>query len=152
MKGTDMDSTTTPHREMIPKTLLRLMLGLALATVAIVAYAVGTDRPLEGQPAASTEVASRTISLIGRDAKAVTVLAEDGSVLADLDHGGFVTVIQNGLATQRKRDGVDPTRPVRLVEYANGRFAIVDPDTGFSVELYAFGSDNEAAFRALLTK
>jgi putative photosynthetic complex assembly protein len=65
-------------------------------------------------------------------------------------HGGFVTVIQNGLETERKKHGVDPMNPVRIVEYQNGRLAVEDPDTGWSVELYAFGSENKAAFERLL--
>jgi putative photosynthetic complex assembly protein len=40
--------------------------------------------------------------------------------------------------------------PVRLVSFANGRLSLEDPETGWSVELYGFGSDNEAAFQRLL--
>jgi putative photosynthetic complex assembly protein len=39
---------------------------------------------------------------------------------------------------------------VRIVEYTNGRLAAEDPLTGWSVELYAFGADNKAAFERLL--
>ena len=52
------------------------------------------------------------------------------SVLMDLPHGGFVTVIQSGLATERRKHGVDPLKPVRIVEYANGRLVAEDPETG----------------------
>ncbi len=40
--------------------------------------------------------------------------------------------------------------PVTLARHQNGRLTITDPATGWSVELTAFGSDNEAAFAALL--
>jgi putative photosynthetic complex assembly protein len=59
-------------------------------------------------------------------------------------------VIQNGLATERKKHRVDPLLPVRIVEYANGRLAVEDPETGWSIELYAFGAENRAAFERLL--
>jgi putative photosynthetic complex assembly protein len=40
--------------------------------------------------------------------------------------------------------------PVTLARHENGRLTLTDPATGWSVELTAFGSDNEAAFAALL--
>ena len=111
-----------------------------------------TNRPHEGVPAAAAIVSERSIALIGGGAQAVTVLDESGRLLADMPHGGFITVVQNALEAARKRHGVDPDRPVRIVEYANGRLTMEDPDTGTSFELYAFGGDNEAAFRDLLKR
>jgi putative photosynthetic complex assembly protein len=137
-------------KEMIPKGLLYAMAALALSALAIASYAALTDAPLAGVPHASaTVLRERSLILQGHNAQAVTVLATDGSVLVDLPHGGFVTVIQSGLATVRKRHGVDPALPVRLVEYANHRLVVEDPETGWSAELYAFGSDNKAAFERL---
>jgi len=137
-------------REMIPKTLVRAMFGLALATVLIVGFAALTGREPSGQPKPGSIVAEREIALIGGGAKAVTVLAADGTVLADLAHGGFITVIQNGLQTERRKHGIDPALPVRLVRYDNNRLTILDPATGWSVELHIFGADNKAAFERLL--
>jgi putative photosynthetic complex assembly protein len=137
-------------REMVPRTLLWAMFALAMSALAITTFAAVTGRPPEGQPQAAPVLRDRWIVLEGHGAKAVTVRDADGAVLADMAHGGFVTVIQNGLQTERKKHAVDPLRPVRIVEYQNGRLAIEDPDTGWSVELYAFGSDNKAAFERLL--
>jgi putative photosynthetic complex assembly protein len=137
-------------KEMVPRTLLWAMFALAMVALAITSFAVLTKRPLEGVPEAAAVVRERWIVLEGHGAKAVTVRDTDGSVLLDMAHGGFVTVIQNGLETERKKHKVDPLRPVRVVEYANGRLAAEDPDTGWSVELYAFGGDNKAAFERLL--
>ena len=142
----------TRDREMIPKALVRAMLALALGSLALVTYGVLTDRPHEGVPAAAAIVSERSIALIGGGAQAVTVLDESGRLLADMPHGGFITVVQNALEAARKRYGVDPARPIRIVEYANGRLTMEDPDTGTTFELYAFGADNEAAFRRLLAK
>lgn len=137
-------------REAIPKGLLRGMAALVAVALLLTTYAVVTDRPHEGTPAPAAATAERMIILQGGDAQAVRVLNADGTLLADLPHGGFVTVVQSSLAFSRSRHGIDPTLPVRLVEYANGRLAIEDAATGWSVELYAFGGDNEAAFRKLL--
>jgi putative photosynthetic complex assembly protein len=137
-------------REMVPRTLLRAMFGLAMASLAITSFAVLTGREPVAQPQPAEVLRERWIVLEGHDAQAVTVRNPDGTILLDLPHGGFVTVIQSGLATERKKHNVDPLKPVRIVDYANGRLAVEDPETGWSIELYAFGQDNKAAFERLL--
>ena len=138
--------------EMIPKRLLQGMLVLVLATVALVGSAVLTGRDHVGVPKPSAVVRERQIILEGHSAQAVTVYNVDKSVMIDLPHGGFVTVIQSGLETTRRKFGLDPLLPVRLVKYQNGRLTIEDDLTGWSAELYAFGSDNKAAFERLLAQ
>lgn len=138
--------------EMIPKKLLLAMLALVLATVALVGFAVLSGRDHVGVPKPSAVVSERQIILEGHSAQAVTVYNIDHTMLIDLPHGGFVTVIQSGLATERRKFGIDPLLPVRLVKYENGRLTIEDSLTGWSAELYAFGSDNEAAFERLLAQ
>lgn len=138
-------------KEMIPKALLRAMLGLALASLAIVTFAVVTGREPAGQPHAAAVVAERQIILEGRGAKAVAVRDASGAMLAEMDHGGFVTVIQNGLQRARLVAGVDQALPVRLVSYANGRLTLHDDASGWSAELHAFGDDNKAAFERLMS-
>jgi putative photosynthetic complex assembly protein len=141
--------TRNGERDMIPKGLLRGMIALVFTAVALVSYASITKRPLEGVPEASTMVRERFLILEGKSAQAVTVKTPDGQLLVDLPHGGFVTVIQSGVATERRRQGVTDNPPVRLVQYANNRLVLEDPSTGWSAELYAFGSDNKAAFERL---
>lgn len=138
--------------EVIPKKLLLAMLTLVLATVALVGYAALTGRDHVGVPKPSAVVSERQIILEGHSAQAVTVYNTDKSVLIDLPHGGFVTVIQSGLQTTRRKFGIDPLLPVRLVKYQNGRLTIEDDLTGWSAELYAFGADNQASFERLLNQ
>jgi putative photosynthetic complex assembly protein len=59
-------------------------------------------------------------------------------------------VIGSGLDRARTVARVSRDAPVTLARHQNGRLTITDPETGWSVELTAFGSDNEAAFAALL--
>ena len=138
-------------REMIPKALVRAMFVLAMASLTIVSFAVLTDREHVGQPKPAPILTERQIILEGHGAKAVTVRAADGSVIADLEHGGFIAVIQNGLQRARSMRGVDQTLPVRLISYENNRLTLLDPETGWSAELGAFGGDNKAAFERLFT-
>lgn len=136
--------------EMIPVALVRAMFALAAVSLAITTAAVVTGRPTVGQPKASEVVASRAIILEGNDAQAVTVRNADGTLLADLPHGGFITVIQNAMARERLTHRIEGNPPLNIVRYANGRLVAEDPATGWSAELYAFGSDNKAAFERLL--
>lgn len=137
-------------REMIPRALLRAMFALAMASLFIVGYAVLSGKEPVGQPKPAEVLERHVIVLEGGGAKAVTVRGADGTILADMDHGGFVTVIQNGLARERLKHGLSATLPVDVVRYANGRLALHDPHTGWSVELANFGADNKAAFERLI--
>ena len=139
-------------KEMIPSVLLKAMLILALTTLALTSYAVLTDRPLTGVPQTAPEVASRVLILDGDNKGAVTVLDANGAVV--VDHGpetaGFLSVVWRSMNRTRMLAGVPETDPLRLVEFENGRLAIFDDQTGWSVELGAFGRENRATFAALL--
>lgn len=135
---------------MAPPVLIKGLFLLAMLTLAMVAWARLTDQPMTGVPQSAEVVHERTLRLIGGGAQAVTVLDESGAVMADLAHGGFVTVIQNGLQRARLVHGVQADLPIRIVEYSNGRLTAEDPLTGWSVELGAFGADNRAAFERLM--
>ncbi|MGY6547588.1 MAG: photosynthetic complex assembly protein PuhC [Roseinatronobacter sp.] len=141
----------TDSNDMIPIGLVRAMFALPVAALLLVGYASLTDRPPAAIPAEAPVVQSWTIRLVGNDAQSVTVLDADGNLINDMDHGGFVTVIQNGLMTMRRRHGIDPGLPLHIVQFENGRLAAIDPLTDFRVELTQFGRDNQAAFERLLT-
>jgi putative photosynthetic complex assembly protein len=138
------------EREMIPRALLWAMFGLALSALTITAFAVLTDRPPVGQPAPGKIVAEREIILEGRSAQAVTVYDAEGKLIADMDHGGFITVIQNAIQRARTVARVQGNSPIHIVKYDNGRLVAEDPASGASIELYAFGNDNKAAVERLL--
>ena len=139
-------------REMIPPVLLKAMAILALSALAITTYAVLTDRPLVGQPIPSEEIRSRSIILDGDKYGGVVVKTAEGAVMADLapDEAGFISVIWRGMNRTRMQHGVAETLPLRLVEFENGRLAIFDDETGWTVELASFGDQNRASFAALL--
>jgi putative photosynthetic complex assembly protein len=140
----------SPEHEMIPRALLLGMLALALSALALTTVSVLTDRPHTGKPLAGTVVAERELILEGRSAQAVTVYAADGTLIADMDHGGFVTVIQNAIQRARTVARVQGNPPIKIVQYDNGRLVAEDPASGASIELYAFGNDNKAAVERLL--
>lgn len=149
-----MQAQTRPSddKDMIPRPLLLAMLALVLASLAVVSFAVLSGREPVGVPKPAAIVTERSIILKGGGAQAVSVLAPDGTLLMDLPHGGFITVIQNGMERARLTAGVDKLLPLRIVQYANGRLTAVDDYTGWSAELGAFGSDNKAAFERLMSQ
>ena len=150
MTNASHDLLRERDREMIPAPLLRMMLALVIASLLLTAFAVWTGREPTGQPKISAVTAERQLVIKTGGAKAVTLYDADGTFLTHLDHGGFVTVIGNGLDRARTVARVGQDMPVTLARHENGRLTITDPATGWSVELTAFGSDNEAAFAALL--
>ena len=139
-------------REMIPPVLLKAMAILALSSLAITSYAVLTDRPTVGTPPPAEELRSRQIVLDGDRYGGVVVYDGAGTMMADLgpDEAGFISVIWRGMNRTRMKHGVAETLPLRLVEYANGRLALYDDETDWSVELGYFGDDNRASFAALM--
>ena len=137
-------------REMIPPALLRMMLALVIASLLLVSWAVATGRQPTGQPKESPVIAERQLIIKTGSAKAVTLYDADGTFLTHLDHGGFVTVIGSGLDRARTVARAGQDTPVKLARHENGRLTLTDPATGWAVELTVFGSDNEAAFAALL--
>jgi len=148
-------SPTNPgprEREKIPRTLLWGMFALAMSSLALATFSVLTDRPHVGVPAPGTPVSSRNFILEGKSAQAVVVRDANGAVLMDLPHGGFITVIQSGMARARVVARVQGNPPMRVVKYDNGRLVAEDPATGWSAELHAFGDDNKAAFERLLVQ
>ncbi|TKD15819.1 photosynthetic complex assembly protein [Rhodobacter capsulatus] len=139
-----------PEAELIPKPLLRAMIGIALLALALTTYAVLTDRPHEGVPAPGKVVAEKLIVLKDIDSRHVTVSDPAGNLLLDLPEGGFVDVMAAAVRRSRAVARITDNPPVRIVRYDNGRLAMEDPATGWSTELYAFGADSKAAFERIL--
>jgi putative photosynthetic complex assembly protein len=150
MITTKPNSMKHPQDQMITPPVLRLMAGIVLVSLALVTFAVVTDVPHGGQPKDSPIIAERSLIIRTGGAQAVTLYDADGTLLEHLDHGGFVTVIGSGIDRNRTVHKVAKDLPVTLVRRENGRFSVLDPETGWSVELTIFGSDNEAAFAKLL--
>ncbi|WP_444462897.1 photosynthetic complex assembly protein PuhC [Rhodobacter capsulatus] len=146
----DAKAPRKPEAELIPKPLLRAMIGIALLSLALTSYAVLTGRPREGVPPPGNVVAEKLVVLKDIDARHVTVSDPEGNLLLDLPEGGFVDVMAAAVRRSRAVARITDNPPVRIVRYDNGRLAMEDPATGWSTELYAFGADSKAAFERIL--
>ena len=63
---------------------------------------------------------------------------------------GFLRGTMRGLARERKRQGIGPELPFRLIGRADGRLTLEDPGTGRRVDLESFGPTNAAVFAQLM--
>ena len=141
-------------RDMVPKFLVQAMFALMAGAVALVAFAVMTDRPHSGVPVASPIIHERLITLVGtRDrAAGVAVLDETGTAIAHStkNKSGFIDVMWVSIMRERVVQDVEGNAPIRLARRENGHVAIIDPATNWTFELVGYGKDNVAAFARLI--
>ena len=87
------------------------------------------------------------------DGAIVVVDARNGSQVEVLTGpNGFVRGTLRGFARERKRQGIGPEQPFRLIGRADGRLTLEDPATGRRVDLESFGPTNAAAFAQLMSR
>lgn len=139
-------------REMVPRVLVQAMFALMLGALALVSFAVVTDRPHVGVMTPSPVVAEVTLTLQGIRNGPVAVLDAAGTTVArsDTDRNGFIGVIHRVLERERTVNDAPLTAPVRVVRRENGHVAVLDTVTDWSIELIGYGQDNVAAFAKLV--
>ncbi len=142
------------HDQIIPRALLRAMLGLVLVVLGLVTYAVLSERQHVAQTFTAPVEESRLIRINEGAQRTATVHAMDGTLLAQSAQGasGFIAVVQNSLSFERKRHGVTGNPPVTLVRFADGRLGLRDEATGWKIHLTGFGQDNTRAWAAVLDR
>lgn len=139
-------------KDMVPRFLVQAMFTVMAASLALVAYARLTDRPLTGSLLPSPVVAEKVLVMSGGREETVIVTDVSGAIIARSNDGprGFIGVISRSVALARKTHDLPPDGPVTLARHANGVLTISDPATGWSIELLGYGKDNIAAFARLL--
>lgn len=137
----------------MPRVPLVAGAALVLASLALVAFVRLTGVGVAHYPdAAAVEV--RELRFEDRADGGIRVVdARDGAQVDVLTGpNGFVRGTLRGFARDRKRQGVGPEVPLRLVGRADGRLTLEDPATGRRVDLESFGPTNAAAFAHLMTR
>jgi putative photosynthetic complex assembly protein len=139
-------------KEMVPRILVQAMFALMLASLALVSFAVLTDRPLTGVPAKHPVVAEVAVTLEGDREGHVAVVDDQGHTVAwsHEDKNGFIGVIHRVMVRERMLHNAPLTAPVRVVRRENGIYAVLDTVTDWSIELVGYGQDNVAAFAKLV--
>ncbi|WP_293573271.1 photosynthetic complex assembly protein PuhC [Phaeobacter sp.] len=142
-------ATRRESKELIPKRLLQAMAGLVLFVLALVTFAVVTERPKLGQPKAAELLQSRDIILQG-EGNAVQITDPTGTMIVTSDNGGFIAAVRSGLMFERHRNGIVGNPAVELRQYENKRLQLHDPATGWEIELTMFGSESTARWLGVL--
>jgi len=62
---------------------------------------------------------------------------------------GFLRGTLRALVRERKRRGIGPEAPFRVIEHTDGRLTLLDPSTSQRIDLESFGPANAAIFRDL---
>jgi len=128
---------------------LLILATIVLAWTARLTGAGRTVLPAPGAGAATREIAFRTAptgELTVQDVGSQQVIATFPK-----GEGGFVRGSLRALKYEREHLGLAfEGAPYRLVEWRNGRLTLDDPETGYHIEVNAFGPANVAAYRALL--
>lgn len=126
-----------------------LLIGTVIVAVAAVRLTgVGASVALDA-PA----VSERALQFQDSDDGGIVVTdAVTHTPIEKIDPGtnGFLRSTLRGLVRERKRQGLGPEQPFRLVAHADGRLTLIDPATDRRVDLEAFGPTNVAAFAQLL--
>ena len=137
-------------RELIPRRLVVALFSMALAAVLLAAFAVLTDRPLEGQPQLAPIVTERLLVIEGNGTSIKATDAETGEIVLDLRNGGFISVVNDGLERARLVSRITENPAVKLTLFETGRLSLTDPATGWSTEISSFGPGNIAVWLNLL--
>ncbi|MEM8657858.1 MAG: photosynthetic complex assembly protein PuhC [Pseudomonadota bacterium] len=138
--------------QLIPRVLLRAMLGLVLIALALTTFAVVTDRPHEAQVHTAPVLKSMLIEIKDREDGGTQITDMNGVVLSDTtrEASGFLSVVQNALKFQRKQHGVTGNPPVHLIRFADGRIGLRDDATDWKINLIGFGQDNARVWREII--
>jgi putative photosynthetic complex assembly protein len=138
--------------DQVPPALITAAAALILATLVVVAWSrLTAPAPVAATSAGALKV--RALFFEDRPDGSVAVLdARSGQLTRTLASGedGFVRATLRTMAHERRRRGLGAETPFELAELDHGRVVLIDPATGRSVDLEAFGSTNFAAFARLL--
>jgi len=143
----------TALRSSVPTGPLLALAMLVLATLlGVAAMRIGGVSAQQAPDAAAVSV--RELRFEDRPDGSIAILDASGERLVDTvapGSNGFLRGTMRGLARERKRQGVAPELPFRLIGRADGRLTLQDPATGRRVDIDSFGPINAAAFAQLMT-
>lgn len=140
---------TATHRDSFPRPVLLGAAALVLLSIAGAGF--GRHMRHSDVPGA-VATAQLVFHVADRADGAVMVYAQghDTPMRVITGQAGFLRGTLRALVRGRRMDGLGAAQPFRLTAYADGRLTLDDPATGDSIELEAFGRDNENVFARLL--
>ena len=146
-----MNSEETKTPEIVPKRFLQVI-GILIFTVLISVFIFRLmDFPLVGVTPKAKIVREIQLDFIERNRFDVAILDKYGKILAESTDGnsGFLGVVYNAIKRERIKKRVVGDNVLRMVEYENGRIAVIDDWTGMEIQINSFGMKNLEVFSFL---
>ena len=146
-----MNSEEKKSPEIVPKRFLQVI-GILIFTVLISVFIFRLmDFPLVGVTPKAKIVREIPLDFIERNRFDVAILDKYGKVLAESTDGnnGFLGVVFNAIKRERIKKRVVGDNVLRMVEYENGRIAVIDDWTGMEIQINSFGMKNLEVFSFL---
>ena len=147
-------NTHVAHSTGFPRAPLIAVGALVLGTVLAVATVRVTGFGAQHVPDAPV-VQTRELRFEDRPDGSIAVLDASGRHVVETvapESNGFLRGTMRGLARERKRQGVAPEVPFRMLGHADGRLTLDDPATGRRVDLGSFGPTNAAVFAHIMAE
>ncbi len=128
-------------------------LGVVVFTILLVVGSVWLEKDAVALPQAETQLQR---DLFFRDATNGKVVVYDAKTRKRISsfgkgEGAFVRISMRAMAHQRKQREIDLLLPYRLIKLSDGNMKIVDPQSGHSIRLNAFGAVAIDSFAKFLT-
>lgn len=153
-------SSAHSHDNMLPRGSLMLAGGLVIFALAATAAVRLLDIPPVASPAALraeariAPVETRSLRFDDRSDGVVVIVDTTSNatvhVIQPGEKTGFIRAVMRGLARDRMMRGIGSQPPFTLTLWKDGQLSLTDSATGRTTEMTAFGTDNRAAFLALL--
>ena len=146
-----MMTMETKQTEIMPKKFVQV-LGLIVIFVLIsVFFFKAMDYPLIGVAPKAKVLHQIPLTFVERNRFDVVVLDKYGKILAESNDGanGFLGVVFNAVKRERQKKRIDGDNVLRVVQYENGRIAVIDDWTGMEIQVNSFGGKNLEVFGLL---
>lgn len=146
-----MTPRETGRVDVMPKWFLQA-LGLIVMIVLISVFSFRLmDYPLAGVAPKAQIIKEMPLNFVERNRFDVVVLDKYGKILAESTDGasGFLGVVFNAVKRERIKKRVVGDNLLRLVQYANGRIAVIDDSTDLEIQVNSFGGKNLEVFGLL---
>jgi putative photosynthetic complex assembly protein len=129
-----------------------LVTCFALAAVVVIGGARLTGFKEDTTPSSQISELRELRFVDGSDGSVKVIDADTGSEVDTIAPGtnGFLRATMRQLGRLRSNKGIGSGPPFQVVHYDTGHYTLVDPSTGTSVALDAFGRTNARVFARLL--
>ena len=141
----------TKQLEVMPKKFLQALVLLVLVVLTTVFAYRFMNYPLMGVPPKAMIIKEVDLVFVERNRFDVIVSDKYGKVLAESTDGinGFLGVVFNAVKRERIKKRIDGDNILRMLQYENGRIAIIDDWTGMEIQVNSFGEKNLEVFSLL---